>query len=87
MDGRVERSLAVERYRRGESVEAICASLKRSRSWFYKWLDRADEAQPTWCEERSRRPLSTGFYEEALRQQIVEMEGGLSPRGRSSVHR
>jgi putative transposase len=81
MDGRVERLLAVERYRRGETVEAICASLRRSRSWFYKWLDRADEEQPAWCEERSRRPHSTGLYEEALRQQIVETRQRLESEG------
>ena len=28
----LERRLAVERYRKGESVEAICASMKRSKS-------------------------------------------------------
>jgi transposase len=81
MDGRVERTLAVARYRKGESVEAICASLKRSRSWFYKWLERADEAQPSWFEERSRRPNNSGLYEEALRQQIVETRRRLESEG------
>ena len=30
----VDRHPAIERYRNGESVTAICRSLKRSREWF-----------------------------------------------------
>lgn len=85
MDGReVERVLAVERYRNGESVEAICASLKRSRSWFYKWLGRAEDTlvdRPGWCEELSRRPRKTRSYESDLRDRIVQTRGRLEFEG------
>jgi transposase len=82
MDGpEVERVLAIERYRKGESVEAICASLKRSRSWFYKWLDRANEAGPGWYEEHSRRREHTGACKDELRQRIVQTRGRLEAEG------
>jgi transposase len=82
MDGReVERVLAIERYRKGESVDAICASLKRSRSWFYKWLDRAEEEQAGWYEEQSRRRQHTGACEDELRQRIVQTRGRLEAEG------
>lgn len=82
MDGsEVERVLAIERYRKGESVEAICVSLKRSRSWFYKWLDRADQAGAEWYEEQSRRRQHTGSCEDELRQRIVQTRGRLEAEG------
>ena len=77
----VERVLAIERYRKGESVEAICVSLKRSRSWFYKWLDRADQAGPEWYEEHSRRRQHTGGCARELRQRIVQTRGRLEAEG------
>lgn len=50
----MERQQAVERYRRGESATEICASLRRSVRWLYKWVDRA-ESEGEWWVERSRR--------------------------------
>jgi transposase len=82
MDGReVERLLAVERYRRGESIAAICVSLKRSRSWFYKWLSRADDEETTWYEEQSRRRHATGACDEDLRTRIIETRRRLETAG------
>jgi putative transposase len=82
MDGsEVERVLAIERYRKGESVEAICGSLKRSRSWFYKWLDRAGKEEPEWYEEHSRRRQHTGACEEELRERIVQTRERLEAEG------
>ena len=51
-----ERVLAVQRYLDGENPEAICTSLGRSRAWLYKWVDRFVSNDPSWCQERSRRP-------------------------------
>ena len=82
MDGHeVERLLAVERYRRGESIAAICVSLKRSWSWFYKWLSRADHEERAWYEEQSRRRHETGACEEALRARIIQTRGRLEAAG------
>ena len=82
MDGSaVERLLAVERRRKGESVESICASLKRSRSWFYKWLGRADEGQPGWFEEQSRQRHNSGACEAELQRRVVETRERLEAEG------
>lgn len=50
------RRWAVQRFISGESACCICASLGRSRSWFYKWVDRYDEHDPLWYQSRSCRP-------------------------------
>lgn len=85
MDGRsMERVRAIERYRAGESVESICVSLKRSRSWFYKWLTRADGVDGPWFEERSRRPLDNHVYQAELRTLILETRRRLEIEGNFS---
>ena len=33
-----KRILAVERFNNGESTDAICVSLGKSKSWLYKWI-------------------------------------------------
>ena len=50
------RRWAVQRFISGESACCICASLGRSRSWLYKWVDRYDEHDPLWYQSRSRQP-------------------------------
>jgi transposase len=35
-----QRRWAVKRFLEGESPDAICASLGRSRAWLYKWVER-----------------------------------------------
>lgn len=45
----VVRQRAIERYGQGESVTAICRSLKRSREWFYKWQARAASGESAWA--------------------------------------
>ena len=71
----------MERYRRGESIAAICVSLKRSRSWFYKWLSRADHEERAWYEEQSRRRHDTGRCAEDLRAGIIQTRGRLEAAG------
>jgi putative transposase len=56
-DIRQNRILAVQRFRNGETPEAICVSLGCSRAWLYKWVDRYSDDDPTWCDDQSRRPL------------------------------
>ena len=76
----VERQLAVERFQRGESVEAICASSQRSKSWLYKWLKRAQEAGD-WYEDHSRRPHSGAVYAPAEREVILTTRRRLEDEG------
>jgi transposase InsO family protein len=56
-DIRQNRILAVQRFRNGETPEAICVSLGCSRAWLYKWVERYSDDDPTWCDDQSRRPL------------------------------
>ena len=54
MDNKLEwfRQLAVERAKDGEDHRAIWTSLRQSRSWFYKWLQRAREGGEDWFLDR-----------------------------------
>jgi hypothetical protein len=53
-----QRILAVQRFLNGEKPESICASLGRSKSWLYKWVERRLDEDDAWNESRSRQPLS-----------------------------
>lgn len=77
----VERQRAIERYQQGESVTAICRSLKRSRDWFYKWQARAAAGEPGWAEERPRRPTrSPTRVSDAMAARILTMRESLIAR-------
>jgi transposase InsO family protein len=67
------RILAVERFKNGESPESICTSLGKSKFWLYKWINRYDEYDSSWCEDRSRRPLVTPNHTPAEIEEIVKM--------------
>lgn len=58
---RKERANAVQRYLAGEAPESICASLGKTTRWLYKWVSRHAHDDPMWCEEHSRRPLSSPY--------------------------
>ncbi len=55
----LERTRAVQRFRNGESAAAICRSLKRSREWLYKWVQRAETGDGEWATDASRRPKTS----------------------------
>jgi putative transposase len=67
------RMLAVQRFKNGESPESICASLGKSKFWLYKWVNRYVEEDTSWCEDRSRRPLSTPNHTPSEIVEIVKM--------------
>jgi hypothetical protein len=50
---------AVKRYLAGDPIEAICRELGCSKSWLSKWKTRYEAPEPTWSQERSRRPRTT----------------------------
>jgi transposase InsO family protein len=68
-----QRALAVQRYLAGESSQTICASLRKTKQWLYKWVSRYHSDDPAWFEEQSRRPLSSPYRTPAEIEQIVEM--------------
>ncbi|MEN6317885.1 MAG: helix-turn-helix domain-containing protein, partial [Syntrophaceae bacterium] len=72
-ENKQQRILAVERFKNGEKPESICASLGKSKVWLYKWIKRHTEAEASWCDDRSRRPLSTPTHTPAEIEEIVKM--------------
>lgn len=57
MDERQKREKAIRKYEKGESPKDICKDIKRSESWFFKWLKRYQmEGGNDWSQDRSRRP-------------------------------
>lgn len=68
-----ERILAVQRLRKGEKPEAICASLGRSKSWLYKWADRYAADDISWSESLSRQPLTVTSRTPKEVEEIVKM--------------
>jgi len=55
----LRRQDAVRRSLAGDPIEAICRELGCSQSWLYKWKTRYEAPEPTWSQERSRRPRTT----------------------------
>jgi len=68
-----KRILAVERFNNGESPDAICVSVGKSKSWLYKWIGRHIEDDDSWSESRSRRPLTDSMYTPTEIEEIVKM--------------
>jgi transposase InsO family protein/transposase len=68
-----KRILAVERFNNGESPDAICVSLGKSKSWLYKWIGRHIEDDDSWSASRSRRPISDSKYTPTEIEEIVKM--------------
>ena len=68
-----QRILAVERFHNGESPESICASLRKSRSWLYKWLSRYDDHDSSWSESQSCRPKKDANITPAETVEIVKL--------------
>jgi putative transposase len=68
-----ERLNAIQRFFNEEEPESICNSLSRSRSWLYKWVSRHTTDDPAWCDDQSRRPLSSPNRTSAEIEKIVEM--------------
>jgi putative transposase len=67
------RVLAVQRFKAGESPESICTSLGKSKFWLYKWVKRYSEDDPSWFEDRSRRPLSMPRHTPVEIEEIVKL--------------
>ncbi len=68
-----ERIRAVQRYLNGEKPRAICASLGHSKAWLYKWVERYNEADSSWSESNSRRPLTSAYRTPQEVEEIVKL--------------
>lgn len=72
-ESKQHRTLAVQRFKSGESPESICTSLGKSKFWLYKWVKRSNQDDSSWCEDRSRRPLVTPNRTAAEIEEIVKI--------------
>ncbi|MFO7604700.1 MAG: helix-turn-helix domain-containing protein [Desulfurivibrionaceae bacterium] len=68
-----KRIQAVQRFFKGEKTEAICASIGRSRSWLYKWINRYTENDDTWCNRLPTQPGVVANRTPAEIEEIVKM--------------
>ena len=55
-----ERIDAINRYAKGEKPGDICRELKKSKTWFFKWLTRFKTGDETWYTSHSRAPKNHG---------------------------
>ncbi len=67
------RKFAVERFQKGESPSAICASIGKSRFWLYKWVKRFDANDPDWSKDHSKRPISSPKRTPVEIEEIIKM--------------
>ena len=85
-DHEQRRQLAVKRYLDGDPIEVICQEMGCAKSWLYKWKTRYQATDPTWFQERSRRPATTpAKTTEAIEAQIIALRQALSPEGSEPV--
>jgi len=80
------RQLAVQRYLDGDLIETICHEMGCAKSWLYKWKNRYQATEPTWAQERSRRPETTPTKTpEGIESAIIQLRQTLAPDGAETV--
>ncbi len=87
-EGENRRHQAMARYLAGDNIEDICRELGCSKSWLYKWRVRYQANDPTWTQERTRRPRSNPRQlPERIEEAIIHLARTLDPRrsGRTST--
>ena len=68
-----QRAEAVQRLVHGENPEAICASMKRSKSWLYKWYKRHLVGNETWNQSQPHRPRRSPRRTSDHTEEVVKM--------------
>lgn len=77
-----ERVRAVARLEAGEDPGAICAALRKSVRWLYKWRERAESDGDRWFEERTRKPRCMPRKTDGVTEQLVlDVRGELEREG------
>jgi len=51
------RKEAVVRYLNGETPQAICTELKRTKPWLFKWVQRFRSGDLDWYKDKPKAPL------------------------------
>ena len=72
------RRKAISRYCAGEKPKAIYTDLKRSKYWFFKWLNRYQSGDPEWFKDKSRAPVNRPFaLSEIEKERIINIRKNL----------
>ena len=72
------RKKAIHRYVQGEKPKAIYTDLKRSKKWFFKWLQRYQKGEKDWYKDQSRAPKnSPKRISQTEEQRIIEVRKNL----------
>jgi len=80
--GEDRRHQAIARYLAGDKIEDIRRELRYTKSWLYKWRDRYQADDPTWGQERTRRPRSNARQTpDSLAEAIVHLCQTLESKG------
>jgi transposase len=78
------RRQAVARYLAGDKVEEICQQMGCSKSWLYKWKTRYRADDPSWAQERPRRPTALAAKIPArIAHTVVQLRQTLAQNGHS----
>jgi transposase len=56
MEEETLRKTAIKQYLQGKAPRLICCEMRRSKRWFFKWLNRYRSGDAEWYQDRSRRP-------------------------------
>lgn len=68
------RKTAIKRYLKGESPKSVYKDLKRSKYWFFKWLNRFKSGEPQWYIDKSKAPKNRPTeINEIERQRIISV--------------
>jgi hypothetical protein len=72
------RKKAISRYCAGEKPKFIYTDLKRSKYWFFKWLNRYRSGDPEWFKDKSRAPINRPFaLSEIEKERIINVRKNL----------
>lgn len=68
------RKTAIQRFIAGEKPKAIYTDLKRSKKWFFKWLQRYQTGEKDWYKDQSKAPKnSPRRISQTDEQRIIEV--------------
>jgi len=68
----------VNRYLRGDKATDICKDMKRSTSWFFKWINKFKSGGEEWYKSQSRAPKSHGGKtNEEIEKAVVKIRKSL----------
>ena len=73
-----DRITAVNRHLNGDKSTDICKDLKRSKSWFFKWINKFNTGDEYWYKSQSKAPKHHGYKtNESIENAVVNIRKAL----------